>query len=225
MTRATPPAAVARMLLTGPVRPGQGHRVGIDAMAGLKDPSPRPTICRRGRTHPKVVFLEANLYRGHVDCAARGRRSRRVGRPLTPPTGTSVRLTHLIQDPPSSANRRPHVTRSPQVSSVRRSCGPAGHGGDGVSLTPWSCSPAGLARRSRTATPTLSAMPARVLTSPGLVSRWSARRLASAPPQLASVAGSTRSSLIGCSKIEALTHAQALPVLTSSRQASPTWNE
>jgi len=52
------------LLLTwGLIGPGKGIEWAIDAMAGLRDLSPRPRYVVAGRTHPKVVASEGEVYR------------------------------------------------------------------------------------------------------------------------------------------------------------------
>jgi glycosyltransferase involved in cell wall biosynthesis len=64
-TRSRADRAGRPVLLTwGLLGPGKGVEWAIDAMADLKDLSPRPRYVVAGRTHPKVLLSEGEVYRG-----------------------------------------------------------------------------------------------------------------------------------------------------------------
>lgn len=93
------PARTGRpMLLSwGLFGPGKGIEWAIDAMAGLKDLSPRPRYVIAGRTHPKVVSAQGEAYR---DMLLARTWSRGVATSVTFDSAyRDLRsLTHLIQD-------------------------------------------------------------------------------------------------------------------------------
>jgi polysaccharide biosynthesis protein PslF len=86
------------MLLSwGLFGPGKGIEWAIDAMAGLKDLSPRPRYVVAGRTHPKVVSAHGEVYR---DMLVARTWAQGVAASVTFDSAyRDVRsLTHLIQD-------------------------------------------------------------------------------------------------------------------------------
>jgi len=104
------------MLLSwGLFGPGKGIEWAIDAMAGLKDLSPRPRYVIAGRTHPKVVSSQGEAYRDML-----------VARAWAQGVAASVTfdsayrdlrsLTHLIQD--ASVVVLPYDSRDQVTSGV-----------------------------------------------------------------------------------------------------------
>jgi glycosyltransferase involved in cell wall biosynthesis len=92
------PARAGRPILLswGLFGPGKGIEWAIDAMAGLKDLSPRPQYVVAGRTHPKVVSSQGEVYR---DMLVERSWAQGVANSVTfDSTYRDVRsLTHLIQ--------------------------------------------------------------------------------------------------------------------------------
>ncbi|HEY5302863.1 MAG TPA: glycosyltransferase [Acidimicrobiales bacterium] len=68
VVRATPNLDQNPLLLTwGLIGPGKGIEWVIDAMANLRDLSPRPRYIVAGRTHPKVLVHEGDRYRRFLE--------------------------------------------------------------------------------------------------------------------------------------------------------------
>jgi len=85
------------LLSWGLFGPGKGIEWAIDAMAGLKDLSPRPRYVVAGRTHPKVVSSQGEAYRDML--VARTWAQGVAGSVTFDSAYRDVRsLTHLIQD-------------------------------------------------------------------------------------------------------------------------------
>jgi glycosyltransferase involved in cell wall biosynthesis len=55
------------LLTWGLIGPGKGIEWVIDAMASLRDLSPRPSYIVAGRTHPKVLAYEGDVYRHSLE--------------------------------------------------------------------------------------------------------------------------------------------------------------
>jgi glycosyltransferase involved in cell wall biosynthesis len=111
------PARTGRpMLLSwGLFGPGKGIEWAIDAMAGLKDLSSRPRYVVAGRTHPKVVSSQGEVYRDMLVA-----RSWAQGVAASVTFDSTYRdvlsLTHLIQD--STAVVLPYDSRDQVTSGV-----------------------------------------------------------------------------------------------------------
>jgi glycosyltransferase involved in cell wall biosynthesis len=104
------------MLLSwGLFGPGKGIEWAIDAMAGLKDLSPRPRYVIAGRTHPKVVSSQGEAYRDMLVA-----RSWAQGVAASVTFDSTYRdvgsLTHLIQD--STVVVLPYDSRDQVTSGV-----------------------------------------------------------------------------------------------------------
>jgi polysaccharide biosynthesis protein PslF len=94
--RLAPPARP--MLLTwGLLGPGKGIEWAIDALAELSDLRPRPQYVIAGRTHPKVLAHEGDVYR---DMLVERTWTRRVANSVTFDSSyrTVRALTHMVQD-------------------------------------------------------------------------------------------------------------------------------
>ena len=94
--RLAPPARP--MLLTwGLLGPGKGIEWAIDALAELSDLRPRPQYVIAGRTHPKVLAFEGDVYR---DMLVERTWTRGVANSVTFDSSyrTVRALTHMIQD-------------------------------------------------------------------------------------------------------------------------------
>jgi glycosyltransferase involved in cell wall biosynthesis len=104
------------MLLSwGLFGPGKGIEWAIDAMAGLKDLSPRPRYVVAGRTHPKVVSSQGEVYRDML--VARSWAQGVAASVTFDSTYRDVRsLTHLIQD--STVVVLPYDSRDQVTSGV-----------------------------------------------------------------------------------------------------------
>jgi glycosyltransferase involved in cell wall biosynthesis len=111
------PARAGRpMLLSwGLFGPGKGIEWAIDAMAGLKDLSPRPRYVVAGRTHPKVVSSQGEVYR---DMLVERSWAQGVANSVTFDSTYRdvVSLTHLIQD--STVVVLPYDSRDQVTSGV-----------------------------------------------------------------------------------------------------------
>jgi glycosyltransferase involved in cell wall biosynthesis len=104
------------MLLSwGLFGPGKGIEWAIDAMAGLKDLSPRPRYVVAGRTHPKVISSQGEVYRDMLVA-----RSWAQGVAASVTFDSAYRdvrsLTHLIQD--STVVVLPYDSRDQVTSGV-----------------------------------------------------------------------------------------------------------
>ena len=104
------------MLLSwGLFGPGKGIEWAIDAMAGLKDLSSRPRYVVAGRTHPKVVSSQGEVYRDML--VARSWAQGVAASVTFDSTYRDVRsLTHLIQD--STVVVLPYDSRDQVTSGV-----------------------------------------------------------------------------------------------------------
>ena len=104
------------MLLSwGLFGPGKGIEWAIDAMAGLKDLSPRPRYVVAGRTHPKVISSQGEVYRDML--VARSWAQGVAASVTFDSTYRDVRsLTHLIQD--STVVVLPYDSRDQVTSGV-----------------------------------------------------------------------------------------------------------
>ena len=104
------------MLLSwGLLGPGKGIEWAIDAMAQLKDLSPRPRYVVAGRTHPKVVSSQGEAYRDML--VARASAEGVVPSVTFDSAYRDVRsLTHLIQD--ASVVVLPYDSRDQVTSGV-----------------------------------------------------------------------------------------------------------
>jgi glycosyltransferase involved in cell wall biosynthesis len=104
------------MLLSwGLFGPGKGIEWAIDAMAGLKDLSPRPRYVIAGRTHPKVLSSQGEVYRDML--VARTWQQGVAASVTFDSTYRDVRsLTHLIQD--ASVVVMPYDSRDQVTSGV-----------------------------------------------------------------------------------------------------------
>lgn len=95
--RHVPPPARPMLLSWGLIGRGKGIEWAIDALAELQDLRPRPRYVVAGRTHPKVLAYEGDVYR---DMLVERTWSRRVAASVTfDASYRDVRsLTRLIQD-------------------------------------------------------------------------------------------------------------------------------
>ena len=172
------------MLLSwGLFGPGKGIEWAIDAMADLKDLSPRPRYVVAGRTHPKVVSSQGEVYR---DMLVARTWAQGVAASVTFDSAyRDVRsLTHLIQD--ATVVVLPYDSRDQVTSGVLVDALAAGRP---VVATAFPHAVELLASGAGLVVPhgdpdALSTALRRVLTEPGLASRWSARRPVSARPSV-----------------------------------------
>jgi glycosyltransferase involved in cell wall biosynthesis len=201
------------MLLSwGLFGPGKGIEWAIDAMAGLKDLSPRPRYVVAGRTHPKVVSSQGEVYRDMLVA-----RSWAQGVAASVTFDSAYRdvrsLTHLIQD--STVVVLPYDSRDQVTSGVLVDALAAGRPVVATAFphaTELLASGAGLVVPHGDADALSNAL-RRVLTEPGLAESME-REAARLSPAFSwsSVAG--QYALLADRMLEdrALTHAQALPV-------------
>jgi glycosyltransferase involved in cell wall biosynthesis len=201
------------MLLSwGLFGPGKGIEWAIDAMAGLKDLSPRPRYVVAGRTHPKVVSSQGEVYRDML--VARSWAQGVAASVTFDSTYRDVRsLTHLIQD--STAVVLPYDSRDQVTSGVLVDALAAGRPVVATAFphaTELLASGAGLVVPHGDADALSNAL-RRVLTEPGLAESME-REAARLSPAFSwsSVAGQYALLTDRVLDDRALTHAQALPV-------------